>query len=302
VDLSSQIEENPPMSRPLSRLLYHTMIALGKPIGGIRPRRIYDALGRRAYPQAEFEWTQDRWGFELRLSHHYHIDRNILIYGDYDHELHLLLERRIKPGMTALDVGSNLGEMALHMGRLVGATGHVHAFEPMPGAFGRLSEHVARNRLENVVRAWPLALGNHEGMLHLHAPREEADNQGLGSIVNPEIAGASERIEVAASTLDAWRHHESTGKIDFIKLDIQGAEWLFFEGAAETLRTCRPEIAMEISPSDLSKIGHTSRDLVLAVEKLGYRVFEIARGEAARHVRAADLPENYAATNVLCVP
>jgi hypothetical protein len=59
---------------------------------------------------------------------------------------------------------------------------------------------------------------------------------------------------------------------------------------------------MEVSPSDLEKIGRTSRDLVLAVEKLGYRVFEIVGGETARQVRAADLPENYAATNVLCLP
>ncbi len=290
------------MPNAFSRALYHALIALGRPIGGIRPRRLYDALGRRAYPQPEFQWTKNRWGHELRLSHHYHIDRNILIYGDYDHELHLLLQRRIRAGMTALDVGSNLGEMALHMGRLVGTTGQVHAFEPMPLAFSRLSEHITRNHLENIIRPWPLALGNHEGMLHLHAPREDADNQGLGSIVNPEIAAASERIEVAASTLDAWRHHESIGKIDFIKLDIQGAEWLFLEGAAETLRECRPEIAMEISPADLAKINHTSRELVQAVEKLGYRVYAIARGEPTRYVRAADLPEYYAATNVLCLP
>ncbi len=66
------------------RFVYHTLITLGRPIGGIRPRRIYDTLGRKAYPTPDFHWTRDHWGIELNLSHHFHIDRNILIMCDYD--------------------------------------------------------------------------------------------------------------------------------------------------------------------------------------------------------------------------
>ncbi len=79
------------------RALYHTLITVGRPFGGIRPRRLYDILGRKAYPTPAPAWTTNRWGAELLLSHHYHLDRNILIHGDYDHDLHLLFRRASSP-------------------------------------------------------------------------------------------------------------------------------------------------------------------------------------------------------------
>ena len=67
-----------------ARPLFRAACAVGRPFGGIRPRRIYDWLGRLAHPVAEFDWRRNRWGDELYLSPHYHIDRNILIFGTYD--------------------------------------------------------------------------------------------------------------------------------------------------------------------------------------------------------------------------
>jgi len=286
----------------LTRFLYHSLIALGKPIGGIRPRRLYDALGRRAYPTPEFHWTRDRWNAQLLLSHHFHLDRNILIYGDYDHDLHLLFEARIKPGMTALDVGSNLGEMALHLAHLVGPTGTVHAFEPMPAAFARLHNHIEKNQLAATLRSWNLALSNATGEMQMTIPSPTADNQGLGSIANPAIAAAAETITVPTQTLDDFVAQQQIKKIDFIKLDIQGAEWFFLEGAQQTLKTHRPEIAMEISPTDLAQINKSSRDLLHLVASLGYQIHNIRNGRPTTVITPATVPKDFAATNVLCTP
>src|SRR4051794_596798 len=166
------------------RIAYHTAVALGRPIGGLRPRRVYDILGRRAFARPEFKWSRNRWGHELHLSPYYHIDRNILILGTYDLALHLALERLLKPGMVALDVGANLGEMALHMGALVGKEGRVYAFEPAPPTYGRLVEHVERNGLGEVVTPLAVALSDRTGTLELAYPDAATDNQGLASVAN----------------------------------------------------------------------------------------------------------------------
>src|SRR5262249_26141004 len=151
--------------------------------GGIRPRRIYDILARKAFDRPEFQPFTNRWGDQLLLSHFYHIDRNILIFGTYDIDLHQALVRLLKPGMVAMDVGANLGEMSLHMARLVGRTGQVWAFEPVPEIHQRLRAHIQHNHAGDVVRAVPLALSDQTGQATIAAPDDQSDNQGLGSII-----------------------------------------------------------------------------------------------------------------------
>jgi len=286
----------------LYRALYHTMILLGRPIGGIRPRRLYDSLGRRAYPTPDPRWHRNRWGHELLLSHHFHLDRNILIHGDYDHELHLLFQNRISPGMTILDVGANLGEMSLHLAALTGPAGIVHAFEPFPAAYDRLVTHIRRNHLESRIHTHKLALSNAPGQLSMSLPAADADNQGVGSIVNHDAARMPVTLTIDATTLDLFVQQHAIPKIHFIKLDIQGAECFFLEGARETLRSHRPEIVMEVSPDDLRALGKSSRDLLSLVESLGYRLLNLHAGTPTTPISAATIPDNFSAVNVLCLP
>ena len=287
---------------PLYRAFYHGLIAIGRPIGGIRPRRLYDALGRRAYPAPEPHWHRNRWGHELLLSHHFHLDRNILIHGDYDHELHLLFARRVKPGMTVLDVGANLGEMSLHLGALVGPGGKVHAFEPYPPAYERLVQHIERNLLQSRIDPHALAFSNVPGSLTMSVPDSGADNQGVGSIVNHDAGRLPKTVRVEATTLDLFVERHAIGKIDFIKLDIQGAEYFFLEGGRQTLRDQRPEIVMEVSPGDLRPLGKTSRDLLMLVDSLGYRSFHLRKGNPTNAISQATTPPDFSATNILCIP
>jgi hypothetical protein len=105
--------------RAIYRLLYEIACIIGRPIGGIRPRRIYDILGRRIFTKPEFAWHRNRWGDELFLSPYYDIDRQILIFGTYDPDLHAIIEHLVKPGMICCDIGANIGEVALHLAHRV---------------------------------------------------------------------------------------------------------------------------------------------------------------------------------------
>jgi FkbM family methyltransferase len=186
------------------RLLYQIVCLAGKPFDGIRPRRMYDFLGRRAYPAPEYSWRRNRWGSELLLSPSFHIDRNIINFGCYDENLHHTLERLVQPGMICFDVGANLGEMALHMATKTGTSGRVYAFEPVPAVFERLTAHVQRNKLGAIVRALPLALSNRSGTAMINAPTPTQDNQGLGSLVNRDAQLAPLSTEINTTTLDEF--------------------------------------------------------------------------------------------------
>ncbi|HYG74039.1 MAG TPA: FkbM family methyltransferase [Planctomycetota bacterium] len=285
--------------RALYRALFQLACVIGRPVGGIRPRRIYDALGRRAFTEAQFSWQRNAWGHELNLSPHYHIDRNIIAFGCYDLELHGVIERLVEPGMICFDVGANLGEMALHMAARAGATGSVYAFEPIPEIFARLKSHVERNTLQNIVRPFQLALSDATGKATIAHADSTASNQGLASLVSTsEVLCRS--LEIETMTLDDFVATHAVPRIDLMKIDIQGAEPKLLKGGAKTLQKFAPDLLIEISPEDLKAGGTNSRELCLLIESFGYEIYALKNGKPYNPLRAATVSPDYNATNVLC--
>ena len=285
----------------LWRALYETLCALGRPFGGVRPRRIYDLLGRRAYPIPHYQWHRNRWGDELLLSPSFHIDRNILVFGNYDDALHQFIESRVTPGMICMDVGANLGEMALHMARLAGGTGKVYAFEPVPVVFDRLRQHVDRNGYAGIIEPVQIALGDRSGERVMALADENADNQGLASIVNLDRREVPGRAVVSGTTLDEFVKQRGIHRLDLIKVDIQGAELEFLNGGQSTLAELAPELVMEVSPGDMAAFGKNSRDLCGLIESFGYSIRHLsASGKPGQLIRAAEVAPNFAAVNVVC--
>ena len=284
----------------LYRALYQALCAVGRPFGGVRPRSLYDVLGRHAFPRAEYAWSRNRWGAELLLSPHFHIDRNILNFGCYDENLHLAIERQVQLGMVCFDVGANLGEMALHMAARAGANGAVFAFEPVPAVFQRLHQHIERNAAKNV-SAFELALSNQTGRCNIAAGDANADNQGLASIVNPGHAAAVATIEIETQTLDDFVKAHAIARIDVMKIDIQGAEAFLLEGGSGVFGSAQaPDLFMEISPDDLKGAGKNSRELCAMIESFGYSIFELKHGSVGQKIKASEVRPDFHATNVFC--
>lgn len=280
--------------------MYRILCGLGRPIGGLRPRKIYDLVGRRAYPEPNFQWVRNRWGSELLLSSFYHIDRNILIFGTYDENLHLMIETLLKPGMVCMDVGANLGEMTLHMAARVGPGGRVYAFEPVSSVRERLQAHVERNGVGATVKILPLALSNQTGRTRIHFATATADNQGLASIVNADETRLPLAEEVATTTLDEFVAREEIARLDLMKIDIQGAEPLLFAGATTTLRTLSPDLLIEISPRDLQHSRSSGKDLIHLIESHGYETYLVVKGRIGSRIHSATLVPSFHATNVFC--
>jgi FkbM family methyltransferase len=283
-----------------ARPLFRAAVAVGRPIGGIRPRRVYDWLGRLAYPSLEFHWRRNRWGDELYLSPHYHIDRNILVFGTYDADLHQAIEHLVQPGMVCFDVGANLGEVALHMARRAGSGGQVHAFEPAPPIFERLRLHVVRNRMQDVVHTHPIALSDRTGPCTIAFPGAEEDNQGLGSIANLGPKSGAARATASAMTLDEFVAEHGLTRLDLMKVDIQGGEPALLRGGRRTLTELGPDLLMEISPEDLRAGGSDSRELCRMLEEYGYRIHHLTGGRVGRRIHAGEVTPGFAATNVYC--
>jgi FkbM family methyltransferase len=286
--------------------LFWICAAIGRPFGGLKPRRIVHWLARRAYgstaPEpSDFRWFRDAWGHELFLHPHYFVDYQVLAFGEFDVPLGRFIRAHVRPGMWCLDVGANTGMITLQLARRAGSEGRIDSFEPVPHLRERLRAHVERNGYKNVVRIHEEALSNASGTAAISIASGDRPNQGMGTLVETSHPDLRERLEIRTVTLDEFSASQPGGTIDLIKMDVQGAEPLVLEGARATLERDRPDLLMEVSPLDLAPLGRTSRDLIAQIEGLGYRCRRITdHGAIGAPVEAKSTPVDLWLDNVFC--
>lgn len=206
---------------------------------------------------------------ELDLAEH--IARAIFWYGAYSVSLRRLMDRLLKPDWTVLDIGANIGELTLYAAKRV-PQGRVHAFEPIPDRLAVLRANVAANPFANIA-IHPVALGEAEATLTLYlnrAVKQGVVNAGSASL-KPAGEGAAEAVEVAVRAADEVLAEAGTTRVDFIKMDIEGAEPYALRGLSRTLATYRPDLVFEVNPTALARGGFDRESVLAPLRELGYR-------------------------------
>lgn len=127
----------------------------------------------------------------------------------------------VRPGMTAVDVGANVGFLTVLLAQLVGPAGRVHAFEPWPNSLALLRANLWRHQCRNVA-VHPAAALDRAGRVTFAS--DPAGNSGAH--VELDVLGG---FEVAAVTVAGTVR---SSRLDVLKVDVEGAEPLVLEGAA----------------------------------------------------------------------
>jgi FkbM family methyltransferase len=186
-----------------------------------------------------------------------------------------ILATSLSHGEVVLDIGANVGLWSLILSKAVGANGKVFAFEPTQITYNTLTENVALNSLTNVVTL-PYALSNHNGQVRLYHD-VDASRNSFGETRLTNVASAYE--EVSTRTLDSLIAELHLEALDFVKIDVEGAEPLVFEGARNTLARFRPTILFEVSPKALAALGFRCESPLEILSDLSYRFYELDSGK-----------------------
>ena len=183
---------------------------------------------------------------------------------------HALLGRVVQPGMVAVDVGANLGFHTLGLARRVGPGGCVHALEPDPDNF-RLLARTVREAGLGQVRLHRLAAGDRAGEQTLYlSPVNRGDHR-----VTPDD---EPRRAVAVSTLVLDELLAAAPRVDFVKIDVQGAEIAVLRGLARTLaRHPPPSVLCELAPPLLRAVGTEPEECVALLRAAGLAPHRLRR-------------------------
>jgi FkbM family methyltransferase len=206
-------------------------------------------------PGAPFEWQFHAYdlapvGFPVRVIAQPLPLASTFLFSQYAYR-DVAVPARPATGAVALDVGGCWGESALWLAHMVGSTGRVYSFEPVPKNRGLLEQNLALNPdLAPRVTVSPAPLGARAG--EVVAIR---DRMAAGAQIQQSTDG-EDLVELRTETIDALVAAGDIPRVDFLKVDVEGADLSVLEGAAETIRTQRPRIAIACyhKPDDLVAI------------------------------------------------
>lgn len=171
----------------------------------------------------------------------------------------------LKEGDIAIDLGSYSGLTSICFSKAVGATGKVVALEPDPVNHAcvepNLAAHREKSGLDNIV-LMRAAASPQSGTLRLSS--EGAMGSALTSIVG---TFRGETIEVEGISLADLVSHHGLPRVDFIKMDIEGAELALITESAEFFSRYRPRLVIE--PHCIDGVM-TSVPILKCLEGIGY--------------------------------
>ncbi|HET6145803.1 MAG TPA: FkbM family methyltransferase [Candidatus Acidoferrales bacterium] len=207
------------------------------------------------------------------------------------------VQRLLRPGLTVLDIGAHHGLYTMIASKLVGRTGRVIAFEPSPRERKRLKRHIDVNSCSNV-RVASIALGKTTKRENLYLASD--GENWCNSLRPPSVETRSRLVEVQVRPLDDFLAESAISNVDFIKIDVEGAELDALAGAKRLLSSnLRPIFLIEVEDRRTNPWGYQAREIVRFLAVIGYHWFSLTE-DGFPHPIASD-QEKYDA-NLVAVP
>jgi FkbM family methyltransferase len=189
-----------------------------------------------------------------------------------------------------------VGQYTLISSKLVGPAGQVHAFEPDPQTYSWLDFNVRRNKLANVTTN-QAALAETPGKLEFFLSK--IGDVGSNSL-RPPNNFSGRTVEVRCLTIDGYLTEHGVKKVDFLKIDVEGAEYPALSGAKALLSSAdRPLLICEFEEQRQVAFKSSCARLAQLLQGYGYTLYRMVGSGLERYV-----PRNPDAVsfNVLAVP
>jgi FkbM family methyltransferase len=199
-----------------------------------------------------------------------------VLKGSFDKAECDFLSRYLQPGMTVLDVGAHHGYYALLASLRVGDSGRVFAFEPSPRERKKLAWHIRWNRRANV-EILDTAMGARAGQAELFVA--SGRETGCNSLRPPAVRGTPKKVSVHVDTLDDFLARRGIERVDFIKMDVEGAELSVMQGAGKLFSgTARPVVLVEVCDLRTVAWGYAANEIFKHLGQRDYQWFEVRDG------------------------
>lgn len=221
----------------------------------------------------------------------YPIEREMMT-GYYDKSMLGFVDKFVKKGDVCFDIGANVGPVSFALAKKVGPGGSVFAFEPGRVIYNRLVDNLRLNPdYERIIRTYKTGFSDKTETLSWN---EDKKNRGNAGFI---LQGPNQEERVELTTVDEFVREQRIGKVDFIKIDVEGMEYEVIKGARKTLEEQKPILYYETGYFEKGFWAERAREqqVILFIEQMlvgmGYGIYK-QQGQVLRETRYPDLSYN----------
>ena len=192
---------------------------------------------------AKQEIFYDSHKINWQISPNNALDQLVQSHHGFDNGLPFILKSYVKSNETAIDVGANAGYYAIPLSFMFES---VYAFEPIPKIYKKLKKNIELNEIQNIV-VYPEAVGAEDGKATFYYQESIDDDKNINiglSSFSKRNNFKTKKFEVKVNQLDTLFVGQNIG---LIKIDVEGHEFLVFQGARNLLARKKPVVVWEAS-------------------------------------------------------
>lgn len=199
------------------------------------------------------------------------ISRELLVKGIHEKESTRQIQKELRPGMTIVEVGANIGYYSIIEAKVIGKTGKIYAFEPSSENIQLLRANLALNSLNDMVTVIPKAVGAVSGNQKFYI-MSKRNMSSFYRRKEDEVIKLVDTVDVPTVTLDEY----FSGKVgfDYLRMDVEGYETEIIKGMRNMLTSGHGPQGMfiEVHSQLLNEAGGSCRDFVMELSLYGYEV------------------------------
>jgi FkbM family methyltransferase len=211
------------------------------------------------------------------------VGREIYYRGKYEPNETEFLKSALRENDICFDIGANIGYYTTLLATCA-RKGMVYAFEPDLFNFALLNVNVKINRLDNVILN-QVAVGEESGESQFVV----ADDHAFSSLKNTARTEIQEIVDVPIITLDEYVRRNGIQRLNFLKIDVEGAEGSVIDGGKKCFENVllRPRLMMlELVEQNQIAFGDKLENIVARLLQLDYEPFIIKDGKKAPFLEA----------------
>lgn len=189
----------------------------------------------------------------------------ILNFRHYERLDSAMIFELVRDGDIVLDIGGNIGYYSIALAKARNAT--IHAFEPIESTYKQLVANVYYNGVQDRVRINNFGLFDKSGELTFYVYKQDFGNASA-AIMHEEKE--NEKIVCKVEQLDEYVKAQGVERIDFIKLDVEGAEIFALKGGLKSIEKHKPILFVEMLRKWAAKYGYHPNEIIGMLEQVGY--------------------------------
>lgn len=226
----------------------------------------------------------------------------ISIYPNEGRNQRSVYLRFVKKGDHVIDIGANIGNITLLLSNIVGKKGKVFSYEAVKPTYEKLLQNITTNAFYNNIAAFNLAVGNESKEVLIMVPGDDYGQASMQTHQKGSWTSAADFTTFASSCIMLDNEVSKFEKLDFIKIDIEGAELPAIKGAEQLVKKFKPVLYIEVYKEWTKEFNYHPLDLYQYIKSLGYKKFNIVTHKGITDLKNPEeqLNEDYSA-DLVCI-